>query len=214
MNELAPRPAQFRPYGLVSLLDMLELYARQFVQAVQGLQTVQTLVNDRRNRGELEQLEVPVAGSAYPPILEALKQFQSCCVGIGARVASQLVDDLNKRLESKTLKWSELSRGLGEIKKIWMIECEDSKLLALDPLKADFFTRGHPGLKASVFDVFPDSAADFDEAGKCFALGRYTACVFHLMRVWKFRCRDLRRKFCLMIPSRTGTPFFARSTRS
>jgi hypothetical protein len=28
---------------------------------------------------------------------------------------------------------------------------------------------------------------DADEAGKCFAVGRYTACVFHLMRIME-RC--------------------------
>ena len=30
---------------------------------------------------------------------------------------------------------------------------------------------------------FPRAIVDIEEAGKCFALGRFTACVFHLMRV-------------------------------
>ncbi|HEY2849107.1 MAG TPA: hypothetical protein VGI97_04465 [Gemmatimonadaceae bacterium] len=37
--------------------------------------------------------------------------------------------------------------------------------------------------KTLVLDAFPDLATDIDEAGKCFGTGRFTACVFHLMRV-------------------------------
>ena len=33
-----------------------------------------------------------------------------------------------------------------------------------------------------VAEKFPSSSIDIEEAGNCFALNRYTACVFHLMR--------------------------------
>lgn len=36
---------------------------------------------------------------------------------------------------------------------------------------------------ASVGEAFPDAIADMDEAAKCFAFERPTACIFHLMRV-------------------------------
>src|ERR1700730_11397022 len=36
----------------------------------------------------------------------------------------------------------------------------------------------------AVINKFPKLNYDLDEAGKCFALGRDTACVFHLMRAW------------------------------
>jgi len=35
----------------------------------------------------------------------------------------------------------------------------------------------------SVVDEFPDAIDDMEEAGKCYALGRHTASVFHLIRV-------------------------------
>jgi hypothetical protein len=38
---------------------------------------------------------------------------------------------------------------------------------------------------------FPRLSADISEAGKCLALGRYTACVFHLMRVMECAVQDL-----------------------
>jgi hypothetical protein len=35
----------------------------------------------------------------------------------------------------------------------------------------------------AVAKQFPSTSEDIDEAGRCYAAGRYTACVFHLMRV-------------------------------
>ncbi|HWN42015.1 MAG TPA: hypothetical protein VNW71_07310, partial [Thermoanaerobaculia bacterium] len=39
--------------------------------------------------------------------------------------------------------------------------------------------------------AFPSAVIDIEEAGKCYALSRYTACVFHLMRVMESALRVL-----------------------
>jgi hypothetical protein len=41
------------------------------------------------------------------------------------------------------------------------------------------------------YSKFPTVITDVSEAGSCFALGRYTACVFHLMRVMEAGIRQL-----------------------
>lgn len=43
----------------------------------------------------------------------------------------------------------------------------------------------------SVSAAFPSTTDDIEEAGKCMALGRYTACAFHLMRVLEAGLRAL-----------------------
>lgn len=45
----------------------------------------------------------------------------------------------------------------------------------------------------TVTAAFPSAARDIDEAGKCLALRRGTACVFHLMRVMEVGLRELGR---------------------
>jgi hypothetical protein len=40
-----------------------------------------------------------------------------------------------------------------------------------------------------MFVKFPDTVDEFQEAGRCFAYGENTACVFHLMRVADFYFR-------------------------
>lgn len=44
-----------------------------------------------------------------------------------------------------------------------------------------------------VTDAFPSATVDIEEAGKCLALGRSTACVFHLMRVMEAGLRALAK---------------------
>ena len=53
---------------------------------------------------------------------------------------------------------------------------------------------------------FPDAATDITQAGNCYALGLYTACVFHLMRVIEIGARrmmsDLKARKHLPNPKR------------
>lgn len=42
-----------------------------------------------------------------------------------------------------------------------------------------------------VYDKFPSAQSDIKEAGNCYAMGRYTACVFHLMRTLEVAVKTL-----------------------
>jgi HEPN domain-containing protein len=46
---------------------------------------------------------------------------------------------------------------------------------------------------------FPKTVTDIQEAGRCFAVGRYTACVFHLMRVMEIGVQHLGKKLELTL---------------
>lgn len=47
---------------------------------------------------------------------------------------------------------------------------------------------------------FNQASEDIEEAGNCFAAGRYTACVFHLMRVLEYGLRALSRNLKVRLP--------------
>jgi hypothetical protein len=53
----------------------------------------------------------------------------------------------------------------------------------LDPEHAKSFLEAHQIFSAEALKCFPEASRDVEEGSKCFALGRYTASVFHLMRV-------------------------------
>ncbi|MDR6116683.1 MULTISPECIES: hypothetical protein [unclassified Sphingomonas] len=61
-------------------------------------------------------------------------------------------------------------------------ELEARLLFAFPPASAQYFS-SDPLFGEPVEDAFPDVAFDIAEAGKCRALGRWTAAVMHLMRV-------------------------------
>jgi HEPN domain-containing protein len=61
-------------------------------------------------------------------------------------------------------------------------EMEGRHFFILDAREADFFDCPKPLFGERVEASLPVAAFDIDEAAKSFALGRYTACVFHLMR--------------------------------
>jgi len=46
-------------------------------------------------------------------------------------------------------------------------------------------------VSADLLAKFPNAAADIKEAGSCYATGRYTACVYHLMRALEFGLKAL-----------------------
>lgn len=59
-----------------------------------------------------------------------------------------------------------------------------AKLMLFMPAKrAVYFLAGENLLGSTVLRSFPQLAGDIDEAGKCLGGGRFTAAVFHLMRV-------------------------------
>jgi hypothetical protein len=72
-------------------------------------------------------------------------------------------------------------------------ELEARICLMIETEKAKFFAEPHlfDTKDVKVSDHFPSAIYDIEEAGKCFALDRYTACVFHLMRVMEVGLRAL-----------------------
>lgn len=56
------------------------------------------------------------------------------------------------------------------------------------------YYKDDPLFGEKVVNKFPKTVTDIQEAGKCLALGRYTACVFHLMRVMELAVHYLAKK--------------------
>jgi hypothetical protein len=68
------------------------------------------------------------------------------------------------------------------------------KFYYLDPEHAAYFCEAHQILSEGALKCFPDTSRDVEEAAKSFALGRNTACVFHLMRVMEHGMNALAKE--------------------
>lgn len=73
-------------------------------------------------------------------------------------------------------------------------------LLTLDSRHAAFFDMAEP-FGRSVEDAFPSAQFDISEAAKCRAVGRWTACVMHLMRALEVGLAALARHYNVAVDS-------------
>jgi hypothetical protein len=65
----------------------------------------------------------------------------------------------------------------------------------ISPEKSRFYGDASEPFGTTVADAFPSISLDANEASRCFALGRNTACVFHLMRVMEIGLSALGKSF-------------------
>lgn len=76
----------------------------------------------------------------------------------------------------------QLRRPMEDFHSRFRDELEGRVFFALTPGAQTYWDPATPLFAQDVHDAFPSSRFEVSEAGKCFALGRYTACVMHLMR--------------------------------
>jgi HEPN domain-containing protein len=81
----------------------------------------------------------------------------------------------------------------------------ESMCLQIPPNKAEFYESKHL-FGEEVSNNFPSANYDIEEAGKCYAAGRYTACVFHLMRVMEIGVKAVASGLGILTKVRSAQP--------
>jgi HEPN domain-containing protein len=122
--------------------------------------------SEQRLRGLLNRLLEGVATSCASLQLEL------------ARVHARHIQD--KLASNPSL--AALRGDIRELEKRIEDECEGRLFLFVPSQRAKYFLEEHP-FGEKVENKFPKFAEDISEASKCLGAGRYTAAVFHLMRV-------------------------------
>jgi hypothetical protein len=85
-------------------------------------------------------------------------------------------------------------------------EAESRKFFSIESGKESFL-EGRGQFGEAVINAFPSTIIDIEEAGKCLAFERFTACVFHLCRVIELGLRVLGD--ALGLPKRTNPTWSA-----
>ncbi len=114
-------------------------------------------------------------------IIPALNETELHCSTIGLDLSIILIDQIRKAME-KDYSAISLKKSLDELKSRILDEIDSPLLLGIKRNKVHYFENSIP-FAQDVFDKFPSATFDIEEASKCFALARYTACVMHLQRV-------------------------------
>jgi hypothetical protein len=140
----------------------------------------------RLNEVGLEQIRqdlgIIVAHGAYVGLLQTVQA--------AAEARSQLVSDISvDRIRDLILYVSNTLRH----------ELPHKEFLYVDPSVASLYQAPLKGWEVAVAKI-DDIEFDVIEAGKCLALARSTACVFHLMRVAEIGLRHLARRLRVKLP--------------
>jgi hypothetical protein len=186
------RPWADSPYGLVSVLDMLRFYADRFHSAVHMMSAFRLVVKDIPN------------GRTFKPelrknFLNQLEPLSAILGELNLLVSKKNVDYMIERIKDGGAVDQQFRFLLDCNFRVMNDELSLTMLFSVKPENAKYYEPVEPLFGKTVADQFPtDATSEIEEAGKCLALNRHTACVFHLMRVLEVGIEAARK--CLNIP--------------
>ena len=117
-------------------------------------------------------------------LLDRAKELQISLLQLEAKVTSQAANEMIIKLQSEeVILYNQIEDWYKEIHSSLKRELGLKRLFVIEDRKIELYEQDEPLFGAVVQSKFPAASFEIDEAGKCIALGRYTASVFHLMRV-------------------------------
>ncbi|HXG89169.1 MAG TPA: hypothetical protein VNJ02_12600 [Vicinamibacterales bacterium] len=111
-----------------------------------------------------------------------LKIFIDHCIAAGLTTSAITVGKLQAEYAKDHCEMRKIRALAKELHERLIDEMQGKLFFSLDMREAELYSKPIQGWEG-VLRRFPNALIDVEEAGKCLALGRYTAAVFHLMRV-------------------------------
>jgi hypothetical protein len=108
--------------------------------------------------------------------------IRSLCERIGLRISVKCIDHLIEQSVKEEPKIDVVIEAVAQIERTIRWEMEDKLFMYISPERAERYDRKDL-LGEDVNTKFPALQYDIAEAGTCYACGRSTAVVFHLMRI-------------------------------
>jgi HEPN domain-containing protein len=204
-------PRKQRPYApgeIVSLWDMLRVYAKDFVVLMQTIDRVRTSIthihqNVARSVGAFahdpELIEESCAG-LWESVGSLLVEAEAACTRMELKEPVTLMRRVRSLCDGRVYSIPELQGWLGSIVELIQAQLGDRLLMCVASDTAAYWSDS-PLFGEMAQKRLPRAVDDMVEAGKCLAVGRYTACVFHLMRVVEVGAKYFAVKKCKLAVS-------------
>jgi len=171
---------------LVSLLDMINFCAKEFIALMSELEE---LINDL----SADDPDYGTLGENWDQIGELLEDASNWCELLEFTASQELI---NLILSRKQL-WhprslNEARENMKTLQDIIKTELGKRLFMFVPQKQAQWYDKEN-AFGDKVSNAFRSAVEDIKEAGTCYATGRYTACVFHLMRVLEHGLRALAK---------------------
>ncbi len=170
----------FESFKLVSLLDMLRFYADRYLRSIACLSELAQMFNNAPDSSTL----IKWLRQCEPQLRWLHQDLTAMDLVDAAESVESLLWELQDH--SGPGKWSgepEPGKCLRPLIKSVIAGFKKEYVLRVPRSRALSFKKKGTILGEKVIHAFPVLERDAVEAGNCFALGRYTGCAFHLMRI-------------------------------
>jgi hypothetical protein len=131
--------------------------------------------------------ELLLADEVQQGACRTLQEFETECKALGLDSVASLASFARFQCDKpsdKRLSYANLFHSIQSIDFLFRVDSAKQRFLRLSQEEADLFDAPHPfGAEVSAAFNSPETKHEISEAAKCIVLSRYTACVFHLMRV-------------------------------
>jgi hypothetical protein len=121
-----------------------------------------------------------------------MRTIEESCAAVRLNVSLQCIADIRERTRTGDCTVGELADKFGELERTIRREITDKLFMYVPSERAKFYDQKELFGK-EVNDKFPSVQYDMVEAGNCYAAGRGTATVFHLMRVMETGLKALAK---------------------
>lgn len=123
---------------------------------------------------------------------EMLAPLLDDCMALGLPTSTMSIRRMMDEFAKDTCQYMAIRALAGELQGRLVDEMQNRLFLSLSMGEAEHYQRPWDGW-IDVLYRFPTAMTDVEEARKCLALGRYTAAIFHLMRVTEAAVLELQR---------------------
>ncbi len=176
-------PWERSPYSLISWWVMEQFSADAFYRIGTTLSELDTAM---KRYGRDSQIAVSGLDGAFLQLLEAI---HTRCAKIDLKVSVACAQELLKMLQ-RPVAAGQIQVGLQELKNTIRREMEVCFFFYMPSRQTEFYDQKEL-FGGAVNAKFPSIQYDMIEAGNCYAMGRGTACVFHLMRIMEVGVQSL-----------------------
>lgn len=195
-----PSAPKRSPRGLVSLWDMLRFHADRFSAVMNllarmqsSLQALAPFLRERASRHGPYKDEIN-----SKLMLEHVGALGGQLDAIGLSMSKATLDRIDASIRMEKVNLLEMEHLLKDLQTRIEDEFQSVIFLSLSSDEKPWYEPSKPLMGVEVERKFPGLLFEIDEAGKCQALGRHTAAVFHPMRVMEVALKATAT--CLGIP--------------
>lgn len=183
------------PGELASLWSMLRFHAFSFVRLLTTIRHWREAY--RLGADFVAGGEVQLDDGSRDYLGDLLDELKTECEELDLPLSIQKLDRIKSTLPS--IRGNEMVNQFGHLEELITDELKTKLFIAIPTQQAQYFTDSSPLFGKDVESSFPEMSADIEDAGCCLGVERWTAAVYHLMRVMECALVRLTAKLLVVI---------------